>query len=157
MKNVFISFTGTIHTHCSQSSHAATIYEYSAIYSAISNKPGSGLKALRSPPHRRVCCDLENVSRIIVLELNQGLVGILNWCAFGDSTSKAKEVRDDIRFVTERFVMDRRTESRKDGKTDGWRAFLLFPAGATGGQKAIFCAVHSLQIYPCRRYQSNEF
>jgi len=64
------------------------------------------------------------VSRLIVLELNQGLVGIVNWCELSDSTSKAEKVRDDIRFVTERYVMDGRTESRKDGKTDGWRAFL---------------------------------
>ena len=57
-------------------------------------------------------CDL---SKDIVSVFKVGLVGIHNWCEFGDSTSKMKEVRDVIGFVTDRFVtngfaMDRKTD-----------------------------------------------
>ena len=34
-------------------------------------------------------------------------------CHLGESTSKVKEVRDFIMFVTDRFVMDGQTERRK--------------------------------------------
>ena len=73
-----------------------------------------------SPPHRQVFCDLENGPRSLVLELNLGLVGIHNWCQFGESTSKVKEVRDVIRFVKDRFV----TDGKIDGQMDRLRAFL---------------------------------
>ena len=52
--------------------------------------------------YKMQCYYLENGSRSSVLALNVGLMpGIHNWCKFGDSTSKAKEVRDVIRFVTD--------------------------------------------------------
>ena len=51
--------------------------------------------------HTKCCYDLENMSRSLLLKLSHGLVGIHNWCQFGDSTSKMKDVRDVIRFVTD--------------------------------------------------------
>ena len=59
------------------------------------------------------CYDLENKSRSLVLKINLGLVGTHHKCQFGDSTSKVKEVRGDIRFVMERFVTDGQTERRR--------------------------------------------
>ena len=42
----------------------------------------------------------------MVFKLNVGIVGIHDWYHFGESTSKVKEVRDVIRFVTGRFGRD---------------------------------------------------
>ena len=33
---------------------------------------------------------------VIGSRTQQGLVGIYNWCKFGDSTSKAKEVNEEM-------------------------------------------------------------
>ena len=52
-------------------------------------------------------CDLKNVSKSFVSVFKVGLVGIHNMCELDDFTSKLKEVRDVIGFVTDRFVMNR--------------------------------------------------
>ena len=88
-----------------------------------------GLQIFRT----KCSCDLENGSRSLVLKLNQSLVGIHNWYEFCDSSLKAKKVKDVKRFVMTRFVTEKFV---MDGRTDG-EHFYSPPPGQRG-TKSVF-------------------
>ena len=57
-------------------------------------------------------------------------MGIHLWYKFDDSRSSLRKIR-----VFTRCVSEVRTDGRKDRLTDGRRAFLCSPPGATGNNK----------------------
>ena len=62
-------------------------------------KEAKDVKRFTHISYKMHCHDHENGSRSFVL--NSSKVFFCNWCELSDSTSKAKKVRDVIRFVTE--------------------------------------------------------